>query len=131
MARVLLIEDEANVRLLYRFELEEEGYSIVEVGTGTDALEALADEKIDAVVLDLRLPDYYGLQLMDEILSRRRNLPIIINTAYDQFRDDFHCWGADAFIVKSSDLSELKYALARSIPTASKLQNKKERRLSS
>jgi hypothetical protein len=53
-------------------------------------------------------------------------LPIIINTAYGQFRDDFHCWGAEAFIVKSSDLSELKDALARAIPATSTTNNKTE-----
>lgn len=118
MARILLVEDEANLRLLYRFELEEAGYSIVDAETGADALNVLAQEKIDAVVLDLKLPDVHGLQLLDEMLSRRRDLRIIINTAYDQFRDDFHSWGADAFVVKSSDLSELKNALARTISVA-------------
>jgi CheY-like chemotaxis protein len=118
MARVLIIEDEANLRLLYRLELELEGYDIVEVGSGNEALEVLAHEKMDAAVLDLLLSDFSGLQLMDEMLSRQRYLPIIINTAYNQFRDDFHCWGAEAFVVKSSDLSELKGALAQASPAA-------------
>lgn len=117
MARILVVEDEANLRLLYRDELEIEGYEVSDVGTGADALKVLEYEKIDAVVLDLRLPDVYGLQLLDDMLSYRRNVPVIINTAYDQFREDFHCWGADAFVVKSSDLAELKNALARVIPT--------------
>ncbi len=116
MARILIIEDEANLRLLYRNELEIEGYEVSDVGTGADALKILEYEKIDAVVLDLRLSDCYGLQLLDDMLSRQHNLPVIINTAYDQFRDDFHSWGAEAFVVKSSDLSELKNVLARVIP---------------
>ncbi len=118
MARVLSIEDEANLRLLYRLELELEGYEIVEVGSGNDALEILAYEKIDAVVLDLLLLDFGGLQLMDEMLTRQRYLPIVINTAYNQLHNDFHYWGAEAFVVKSSDLSELKGALAQVIPVA-------------
>jgi DNA-binding NtrC family response regulator len=118
MARVLLVEDEANLRLLYRDELEMEGYEVNDVGTGADALKVLEYEKIDAVVLDLRLPDVYGLQLLSDMLSRRRDLPVIINTAYDQFRHDFHCWGAEAYVVKSSDLSELKNVLARAVPAA-------------
>jgi DNA-binding NtrC family response regulator len=116
MARILVVEDEASLRLLYRNELEIEGYEVSDVGTGADALKVLEYEKIDAVVLDLRLPDVYGLQLLNDMLSYRRNLPIIINTAYDQFREDFHSWGAEAFVVKSSDLSELKHVLARVIP---------------
>lgn len=123
MARILVVEDEASLRLLYRNELEIEGYEVSDVGTGADALKVLEYEKIDAVVLDLRLPDVYGLQLLNDMLSYRRNLPIIINTAYDQFREDFHCWGAEAFVVKSSDLSELKNALARVIPTLFKVDD--------
>jgi DNA-binding NtrC family response regulator len=118
MARVLLVEDEANLRLLYRDELEIEGYEVSDVGTGADALKVLEYEKIDAVVLDLRLPDCYGLQLLNDMLSRRRDLPVIINTAYDQFRHDFHCWGAEAFVVKSSDICELKDVLTRTVPAA-------------
>jgi DNA-binding NtrC family response regulator len=118
MARVLLVEDEANLRLLYRDELEMEGYEVSDVGTGADALKVLEYEKIDAVVLDLRLPDCYGLQLLADMLSRRRDLPVIINTAYDQFRHDFNCWSAEAFVVKSADLSELKEVLARTVPAA-------------
>ena len=119
MARVLIIEDEPNLRLLYRSELGTEGYEIVEAECGTEALEVLEHEKIDAVVLDLKLPDCHGLDLLDEVLSRQRNVPIIINTAYHQFRNDFHSWGAEEFVVKSSDLSELKTALARTLLSGS------------
>jgi DNA-binding NtrC family response regulator len=118
MARVLLIEDEANLRLLYRNELEIEGYEVSDVGTGADALKVLEYEKIDAVILDLRLPDCHGLQLLNDMICRQRDLPVVINTAYDQFRDDFHSWGAEAFVVKTSDLSELKDVLSRAIPAA-------------
>lgn len=118
MARVLIIEDAADLRLLYRLELELEGYEIVAVGSGNEGLEVLAREKIDAVVVEFLLPDFRGLQLLDDILSRQRYLPIIINTGYEQLRRDFHCWGAEAFVVKSSDLAELKAALAQAISAA-------------
>ncbi len=113
MARVLLVDDEAHLRLLYRLELELDGYEILEVGTGKEALNLLEQEKIDAVVMDLRLPDMPWHLLMNELLTRRHHLPIIINTAYEQWRDDFRTWGAEAYVVKSSDLSELKQAVAR------------------
>ncbi len=111
MARILIVDDAANLRLLYRLELEAEGYEIIAVESGTKALEVLANEKIDAVVLDLLLPDCFGLELLDKILTWQRQLPLVINTAYEQFRDNFQTWGAEAFIVKSSDLSELKEVL--------------------
>jgi DNA-binding NtrC family response regulator len=113
MSRILIVDDEASVRLLYRHELGCEGYEVVDTGSEIEALKILGREKIDAVVLDLCLRETEGAALLDKILSRQRHVPIIINTAYDQFRDDFHLWGADAFVLKSADLSELKSALAR------------------
>ncbi|MDZ7269514.1 MAG: response regulator [candidate division KSB1 bacterium] len=115
MARVMLIEDEANLRRLYRLELGREGYDVIDANSEADALRKLGREKIDAVVLDLRLWDHWGIDLLDEILARRRDVPIIINTAYSQWRNDFHLWGADAFVTKSSDLTELKQALAHAL----------------
>ncbi len=113
MARVLIIDDEAHLRLLYRLELELDGYNVLEVGTGNEALNLLEQEKIDAVVMDLWLPDMSWPILLEQLLVRRPQVPIIINTAYEQWRDDFHSWGAEAYVVKSSDLSDLKHALAR------------------
>jgi DNA-binding NtrC family response regulator len=113
MTRILIVDDTANLRLLYRIELEAEGYEIIAVDSGTKALEVLAREKIDAIVLDLLLPDCFGLELLEKILARARHVPLVINTAYGQFCDNFQTWGAEAFIVKSSDLSELKRVLQR------------------
>lgn len=113
MSRILMIEDEADLRLLYRLLLEEEGFEIIDAGSATEALQALTGQKIDAVVLDLALPDTDGLQLMSAILAQQPHLPIVINTAYQYRSEDFHCWGAEAFVVKSSDISELKNALCR------------------
>jgi DNA-binding NtrC family response regulator len=115
MPRILIVDDAANLRLLYRLELEAEGYEIIAVESGTKALEVLANEKIDAIVLDLLLPDCFGLELLGEILAWQRHVPLVINTAYEQFRDNFQTWGAEAFIVKSSDLSELKWVLKQII----------------
>lgn len=113
MARVMVIDDEANLRLLYRHELGSEGYDVILTESEAEALVKLEQEKIDAVVLDLRLWDHWGIDLLDEILAKQRHVPIIINTAYGQLRNNFHLWGADAFVTKSSDLSELKAVLAR------------------
>lgn len=120
MSRILIVDDEANVRLLYRHELGCEGYEVIDTESESEALDILGQEKIDAVVLDLCLKECEGAALLDKILSRQRHVPIIINTAYDQFRGDFHLWGADAFVLKSADLAELKNALARVMIAAPK-----------
>ncbi len=54
------------------------------------------------------MPKMEGIEAMGMILSKYKNIPIIINTAYSSYKDNFMSWIADAYIIKSSDLSELK-----------------------
>jgi CheY-like chemotaxis protein len=84
------------------------GYEVLEAGCCETARSLLAAQEIDLVILDILLPNGSGIELLDEIVVTWRGLPVIINTAYDAFRFDFKTWGADAFVVKSSDLAELK-----------------------
>lgn len=118
MARVLIVEDESDLRMLYQLTLRTSGHEIIDAESGAKALEVLSQEEIDAVVLDLGLPDIGGLQLMTKIRSRQPYLPIIINSGCDQFREDSLSSGAAAFVVKASGHEELKRALARVIPAA-------------
>jgi DNA-binding response OmpR family regulator len=113
MKRILLIDDEAIHRLLYRQEFEAEGYKILEACCCETARAQLGDGEIDLVILDILLPDGSCFELLEQIILKRRNLPVIINTAYDAFRFDFKTWAADAFVVKSSDLTELKSKVKR------------------
>ena len=58
--------------------------------------------------MDIILPKMDGNELMGRILSEHKNVPIIVNTAYSGYKDNFITWSADAYIIKSSDLNELK-----------------------
>lgn len=116
MNRVLLVDDDPNLRLLYRIRLKQAGYDIVAVATGAQALEVVIHQDIDMVVLDLQLPDCDGLQLLDEILSYQPSLPVIIHTAHEFWGNDFRSWGAVAYVIKSPDLSRLTASLAQFAP---------------
>ncbi len=113
MKRILLIDDEAIHRLLYRQEFEADGYEILEACCCETARMQLAAREIDLVILDILLPDGSCFELLEQIVLKRREVPVIINTAYDTFRFDFKTWAADAFVVKSSDLTELKNNVKR------------------
>lgn len=113
MKRVMIVEDEPKLRLLYQQEFEAEGYRVLEAASAEEALQRLAEEGADVVILDISLPEKSGLVLLREILERRHDLPVVINTAYDFYRSDFQSWGAEAFLVKSGDLTELKETVAR------------------
>ncbi len=108
MTTILLVEDNKNQRLLYEQELRFEGYEIVTVADGKDVVKTVQEQPLDLVVMDINLPKMDGIETMGWILSKHKNIPIIINTAYSDYKDNFMSWAADAYIVKSSDLTELK-----------------------
>ncbi len=108
MTTILLIEDDKNQRLLYEQELRQEGYEILAAIDGKDALIKVQEQPFDLVVMDINLPKMDGIETMGRILSKHKNIPVIINTAYSSYKDNFMSWAADAYIVKSSDLTELK-----------------------
>lgn len=108
MPRILVVEDEKNLRALYEEELSAEGYDVVVAGSGEEALEVIEASRPDLVVLDIRMPGMDGIEALGRILGKDRSIPVVINTAYSSYKDNFMTWAANAYVVKSSDLSELK-----------------------
>ena len=113
MKTILVVEDEENLQILYSQELTDSGYNVITVGSGEKALSILDKEKVDLVVLDIRLTGMNGLEALEEMLLKNRNLKVVINTAYATYKDDFSSWLADDYVVKSSDTSELKTSIAK------------------
>jgi DNA-binding response OmpR family regulator len=110
--KLLIVDDDTNIQRLYKEELEEEGYTVVIAGTGKEALEMFESENPDIVTLDILMPDIDGISLLRKMKEQRPNIPIIMSTAYD-YRDDFAVWASEAYIVKSSDLAELKTTIKK------------------
>lgn len=113
MRRILLIENDATLRCRYRQTFEAEGYEILEADDYEAARAKLTESNLNLVVLELMLANGSGLELLQQIATNRRGLPVIINTAYEMLRFDFKIWAADAFVVKSHDLTELKDAVGQ------------------
>lgn len=108
MKTVLIVEDDRNLRRLYKAELEADGYRVILAENGLQAKERVSKEVPDIVVMDIRMPVKDGLDAMAEILRDHGKVPIILNTAYSSYQDDFLTWAADAYIIKSADLEPLK-----------------------
>ncbi len=117
MARVLLVDDSESIRLLYEKELEEEGYEVVLAASGEEALDILEKENVDLVVLDIKMKKMSGLEalqhIVQHIVKEKNNLPVILCSAYSSYQDDFSSWLADSYVIKSSDMSELKGEIRR------------------
>lgn len=108
MKKLLIVDDEKNLRLLYKTEFEAEGYQVDTAGDAHEALKMFEHERYDLVVLDIKMPGMDGLEALGKFLGRDNKLPVIINSAYDSYKDNFMSWAADSYVIKSSDLSELK-----------------------
>jgi CheY-like chemotaxis protein len=111
MPKVLVVDDDESLRMLYSKELTEEGYEVQTVPSGQDALESIKQSRPDAVILDIKMEGMDGLSVLDRIMEHDKTIPVVLNTAYSTFKSDFSTWSADAYLVKSSDLSELKQTL--------------------
>jgi len=108
MAKILIVDDEEHIRFLYSEELTEAGYEVITADSGSMLLEKIDDERPDLVVLDIKMADYNGLDLLQDIRNKYSELPVILCTAYDTFKEDMKSIAADFYVIKSFDLAELK-----------------------
>ena len=114
-ARILVVDDEKNQGLLYEQELTDEGYEVDVANSGEDAIEMVRKKPFDLVILDIGMPDIDGLETLGRMLSMDNKLPVILNTAYPSYKDNFMSWAADAYVIKSSNLTELKEKIRESL----------------
>jgi len=116
MKNILLVDDEDSIHLLYRDELQEEGYTVESAFSGEEALEKLKSSTTDLVILDINMPGMNGLEALRKIKDINPALPVILSSAYQEFKQDLSSWASDEYIVKSANLDELKAAVKRHLP---------------
>jgi DNA-binding response OmpR family regulator len=115
MAKILIVDDEEHIRQLYSEELIEAGYEIITAESGYKILDKIEDEKPDLVVLDIKMADYNGLDVLQDIRNKFYNLPVVLCTAYDTFKEDMKSVAADFYVIKSFDLTELKNKISMAL----------------
>lgn len=115
MAKILVVDDEEHIRLLYSEELSEAGYQVITAADGYKLVERIDKEKPDLIILDIKMVDYNGLDLLQEIRNKFYNMPVILCTAYDTFKEDIKSIAADFYVIKSFDLTELKKKIAMAL----------------
>ena len=113
MKRILIVDDEENIRFLYKEELEDEGFSVDLAKNGEEALEKVDQFQPDLITLDIKMPGLNGLEVLKRIREKKRNLPIILCSAYGEYKQDLTTWASDAYVVKCADLTELKETIRR------------------
>ncbi|MGA7214348.1 MAG: response regulator [Terrimicrobiaceae bacterium] len=99
---ILIVDDEPNVRLNYRVALETEGFEVREASDGGAALRELAGKDFDLAILDMRMPEMDGLELLAKMRERKIQTPVVIITAYGDIPHAVHAMklGAIDFLQK-------------------------------
>ena len=106
--KILVVEDEEGLRLFYEEELKEEGYEVLTARNGKEAIQRLEEGSPDLIILDIVMPVMDGMEALGRIVGKERKIPILLNTSYPGYQQDFMSWAADAYVTKSADLGELK-----------------------
>lgn len=113
MAKILLIEDLPHQRALFSDVLREDGYEVATAEGGEAGLAAVESEQPDLIVLDVDMRDIDGIELLGRMVGKASHTraPVIIHSAYGRFQSECRTWSADAFVVKSSEMSGLREAV--------------------
>jgi DNA-binding response OmpR family regulator len=120
MKRILVVDDDKGIQMLYQAELTDEGYEVLTHGGAEMLMETIEKEKPDLVVMDLKMGGSDGLQLIRQIRSTFEGIPVILSTAYPAFVLDPEFRATDCFVEKNSDLTELKAKIKGILDNSSK-----------
>jgi DNA-binding response OmpR family regulator len=108
MPKLLIVEDDEHLRELYKEELTDEGYEIAIASNGLEAIEIIKKEWVDLIIMDISMPEMDGIVTLGKLIADERKIPVIIYTAYSNYKSNFMTWTAAAYLTKSSNLDELK-----------------------
>ena len=105
---ILVVDDEEHILRLYEKEFSDEGYQVKTAKGAEEAIKIAQEDQVNLVVLDIKLEEKNGLEILSDLRRINKDLRIILNSAYSTYKSDFQSWLADAYLVKSSNLEELK-----------------------
>lgn len=117
--RVLIVEDESQIRWTLRQKFEERGYDVVEAGTGAAALDAFNGAVFDLIMLDFRLPDQTGIEVLRAIRDLDQDAVIIMMTAYSSIETAVEATklGAFNYLVKPFQISQVMTTVDKALET--------------
>lgn len=110
---LLIVDDEEGIRLLYQEEFEEEGYTVSVARNGDEALEKFNQTPPDLVILDINMPGMNGIEVLRRMKEINPDLPVILSSAYQEYKQDLGTWASEDYIVKSANMDELKNAVKK------------------
>jgi DNA-binding response OmpR family regulator len=121
MATILVVEDETYELVRFEKSLTDEGYTVVLAQDGYEALEKIKQCQPDLIVLDIKLPGIDGIETLGKIIEANYSIPVIIHTAYEVWRENFRTRLADAYVLKTRDMLELKAKIIEILKSTGKI----------
>lgn len=121
MKRILIVDDEANIRELFEDELTDAGYAVVTADSAEDGMSKMSFGAPDLLVLDVRMPGKTGLEMLEEIRKTFPDLPVIVCSALRGLHEDYTVWEnkVSAFLNKPVDMRDLRAKVEEAIGPAS------------
>jgi two-component system, response regulator, stage 0 sporulation protein F len=111
--KLLLVDDEEAIRMIYREEFESDGYEVVTAADGPNGLECFRSAQPDLVILDIHMPGMNGVEVLRQMKMENATIPVILSSAYQEYKRDLGTWAADDYVVKSGNLDDLKNTVRR------------------
>jgi len=110
MKKILVADDDLSIRTVLKEALQEEGYEVIAVGSGKEALTIAREGGLDLIILDIKMPDVHGIDVLRKLRAKDKTLPVIILTAFPSMEKDIEIQlgNISAFISKPFDLEEIK-----------------------
>jgi DNA-binding NtrC family response regulator len=117
MPAILIVEDEAKMRRLLELNLGEDGFSTVSAGDAETGLKLLAENSVDLVVTDLKLPGMNGLEFLQAVKRQNAALPVVVMTAFGSVETAVEAMkaGASDYVLKPFSLSEMRMVIHKEL----------------
>ena len=115
MKKILLVDDDQSIQLLYTEEFSDDGYRVISAYNGEEGLEKFNEERPDLVILDIQMPGMNGIEVLRQMKTVDSSVPVILSSAYQEYKQDLGAWASEEYVVKSPDITELKNAVKRQI----------------
>ncbi len=128
MFRILVVEDDRELRQLFRRVLEKNGYEALEAGDGQEALEVLDRVYIDLIISDIMMPVMDGYELVHSLREAQIHIPVLMITAKDAFDDMRRGFlsGTDDYMVKPVNVNEMVLRVGALLRRAQMISERRE-----
>ncbi len=124
MKKILVVDDDDNIRFIFTKFLNQDGHNVETASTGGQALELILEKQFDLIILDIKMPDIYGLEVLSLLRDSGITTPVIICSAFEGMKEDFVVKSSSVvdYLVKPVDLFVLGESVKKALAATGEAQ---------